>query len=111
MCSLYFFGKTIKRLELHWIGLFGNSEGIISGWKESVLVTKSFFVSSGLVLEVFVKGLNKTFKFLNVYGPYLDKRPNWDRIFQSTIILGPNLIIEGDLNFTLNSREIWGALA
>jgi hypothetical protein len=35
----------------------------------------SFIVFLGMVIEVVVKGLNKSFKVVNDYGPYLDKHP------------------------------------
>ena len=82
-----------------------NFEGIITGWRDNVIVTNSFFVCSGMLIEVFSKGVNKSFKVLNVYGPYEEKRCFWDRIFNSSMIQGSNLIIVGELNFTLNSGD------
>lgn len=70
------------------------------------MVTTMFVVSSRLVLEIFVNGLNKSFKVLNAYGSSVDKQTNWNKIFNSFSMQGLNLIVGGDLNFTLNVWEI-----
>ena len=74
-----------------------------------MIVTNSFFVCSGLLIEVFSKGVNKSFKVLNVYGYYGEKRVFWERIFNSIVLQGLKLIIGGDLNFTLHPNESWGS--
>lgn len=86
----------------------GNFGGVIIRWHDNMNVKNCFFVFSGLVIEVVVKGLNKYFKVYNAYGPYLNKCPYSDKIFNSMNIQGHNIIMVGDLNFTLNSMEIWG---
>lgn len=60
----------------------GNSRGLIYGWHESIHVTIFFVVSLGLALKVNVKGLNKSFKVLNDYGPYVDKCYYWEKKIQ-----------------------------
>lgn len=73
-----------------------------------MIVTNSFVVCSSLIIEVFSRGVSKSFKVLNVYGPYGEKRVFWKRTFNLAVLQGPNLIIGGDLKFNLNFGEIWG---
>lgn len=43
-----------------------------------------------------------------MYAPYGERKKLWDIIKDQYILVGDNLILGGDLNFTLNARECWG---
>jgi len=45
---------------------------------------------------------------LNVYSPCEGKQPFSDIIFSLPIVREYKLIIGGDLNFSINRREVWG---
>jgi hypothetical protein len=45
---------------------------------------------------------------LNIYGPYNDKPCFWDIFFDSQIFQVENLIIGGELNFTMFISNVWG---
>ena len=45
---------------------------------------------------------------MNCYGTYSNKAFFWDNILAGGIFYYPNLILVGDLNFTLSDAEIWG---
>lgn len=51
------------------------------------------------------------FSFLNVYGPFHDRRPFWEDLLSDDVMDSQNMIIGGDFNLTLSEREIWGILA
>jgi hypothetical protein len=40
--------------------------------------------------------------------PYKDREPFWQQLSDSGLLCEDNLIIGGDLNFTLSAREVWG---
>ena len=51
------------------------------------------------------------FNILNIYGPYNNKTEFWDSFKNSGMSKEENLIIGGDLNFTMGAQEIWGPKA
>jgi hypothetical protein len=52
-----------------------------------------------------------TLKLLNIYGPNTDKIHFWNTLFKKYLMRSKNLIIGGDLNFSLGEEEIWGPSA
>jgi hypothetical protein len=89
----------------------GVSGGVLTGWKEDLTLLNSFAVPSRLMVEVFIRSLDKNFKVLSIYGPYEGKHAFWEKNFNSSLLMHNNLILVGDLNFNLNRGEIWGVLA
>jgi hypothetical protein len=55
-----------------------------------------------------VEGLGREFRILNIYGPYLERTPFWESIFKLKLLKVDNLILGGDLNFSLGLVEVWG---
>ena len=51
---------------------------------------------------------SKEINMINIYGPYHYKELFWGLVERDETFLLPNLILAGDLNFTLNAAEIWG---
>ena len=49
-----------------------------------------------------------TFTIFNVYGPYLNRIPFWDKLFNKSLLREDRVIIGGDLNFSLGQTEVWG---
>ena len=87
----------------------GRSGGLASGWRLRVCRCENLLsISSGLGLEVFVPDLGKILTILNVYGPYQDRVPFWDKVFNNPMLDGRDLILGGDLNFSLALAEVWG---
>ena len=58
-----------------------------------------------LALELFSSELNLTFLSINIYGPCVDKEHFWTSVFSSSWLSHPNIIIGGDLNFSLGEAE------
>ena len=48
---------------------------------------------------------------LNIYGPYEGKIPLWKNIFYFKTLLDDNIILVGELEFTLKWSEILGLIA
>ena len=42
-----------------------------------------------------------------MYGPYVRRNELWDQILHVQCLQDRNLVVEGDLKFTLNWKEIW----
>jgi hypothetical protein len=45
---------------------------------------------------------------LNVNGTCSDRRGFWDKVVEKGVLSHNNMIVVGDLNFTLNVSEVWG---
>jgi hypothetical protein len=52
--------------------------------------------------------LGFSLSILNVYGSYEGSHNFWDSLFSSQSIKYDSLVIDGDMNLTLNYREVWG---
>ena len=80
----------------------GRSGSLAIGWNPcSVKVLNVWGMES--VLGIIIKALDlaDTFDVINIYGPYLNRIPFWDTITKHSLFGGENLIIGGDLNFSL----------
>jgi hypothetical protein len=62
-------------------------------------------------IDVYSRDTDKVYSVTNIYGPYQDRLPFWDRIFSKSWWNFPNLIVGGDLNFSLGEAEMWGESA
>jgi hypothetical protein len=86
----------------------GLSGGLFSGWNPIFVAISSSVLNAGIEIEIRSKELGKVYIIINLYGPYGDKKPFWEGLGDSGIFTGENLIVGGDLNLTLNQREICG---
>lgn len=55
--------------------------------------------------------LGRSFTFLNIYGPHDDQVGFWTRLFDSSNAKRNNLIMGGDLYFSISAVKSWGAWA
>jgi len=46
--------------------------------------------------------------FINIYGPCQDKEPFWSSQFANSFMKKPNMVIRGDLYFSLEASKVWG---
>ena len=86
----------------------GFSGGLLSAWDPRFARFKSFSTAGGILLEGHFKGFDGVLNLLNVYGPYKDRQSFWDHISMLRLLNLENLILGGDLNFTLGPSEVWG---
>jgi hypothetical protein len=77
----------------------------------------SFFVFSlvltcgGILLTGSSVVDKRRLSLLNVYGPCKDRKTFWRKLADRGLLAIKDLILAGDLNFTLNNDEIWGTTA
>ena len=72
---------------------------------------KAFHSFAGILLSASFKGLDSVFSIVNFYGPYANINSCRDSAVSGGIFNFPNLILAGDLNFTIFDLEIWGDCA
>ena len=86
----------------------GCSGGLAVGWKNCcVKLINAWGIEAELGIEVFSEELGIPLSVVNVYGPFLNRAPFWNSLFQSTLVNGDSVVLGGDLNFSLGHSEIW----
>lgn len=55
--------------------------------------------------------LNASPWLINIYGPYHNRVGFWDKLMNTSFMDTDNVIIGGDLNFSLGHAESWGTHA
>jgi hypothetical protein len=55
--------------------------------------------------------MNQRFTILNLYGLYAGREALWSRLFGLQYLRFYDLIIGGDLNFTISKEEVLGSVA
>lgn len=59
-------------------------------------------------IELFSQELGRDMMAVNLYGPYNDRVPFWENLLGKCSTKKEDLVLGGDLNFTVGSFEIWG---
>ena len=112
MCSdaqaLYLFSKLKPGWEFCASDACGLSRGLLAGWDPHLVRCKAFSSLAGIVLKATFKGMAETFTVINCYDPYIHRTRYWNSLVSGGILGLPNLLLDGDLNFTLSSIEVWG---
>eukprot|EP00253_Pinus_taeda_P002170 PITA_02170 len=90
----------------------GHSGGLAIGFKDgSFKIQNSWGLSHVLGMEVLSAEFDQPLLFINVYGPCQGRVPFWNNFLSKEFLLNKNLIIGGDLNFSLGIAEAWGPSA
>lgn len=61
--------------------------------------------------DIFSKDLEKDIRVINVYGPYQNRETYWRRLFSTFLLQADDVILGGDLNFSMGFMESWGHMA
>ena len=86
----------------------GHSGGLIAIWNPAMATFKAYRFFGGILLLGQLRGMEGHINIANMYAPYKDKQNFWNQMENSGIFMLQNLILMGNLNFTLQSDEIWG---
>ena len=87
----------------------GRSEGVAIGWWQRQIHCNNIWgIHSGIGADFFSREANLNFSVLNLYGPYQSCLSLWEDLFGKSFWNKTNLIVGGDLNFSLGEAEIWG---
>jgi hypothetical protein len=88
--------------------LMGLSTGFLSTWSSCLRDLTNSMFPFDILVHLMDSLLNCSFKLINVYRPYFDWCSFWEGLRGWGFITSPNIILEGDLNFNLYLREVWG---
>lgn len=87
----------------------GRSGGMVSRWKlRSCKCGNVWGFGSHMGMEILFEEFGRSYTLINIYGPYNDKVPFWERLLKCSFLEKESLILEGDLNFTLGEAKHWG---
>jgi hypothetical protein len=87
----------------------GRSRGFLSGWNPTFVELSALDTHAGIYLEGRIKQLVDMVKMLNCYAPYKDRELFWNTLLHFGLLHEDGIIVGEDLNFTLSTREVWGA--
>jgi hypothetical protein len=82
--------------------------GLLVSWDPHFFVFSLVLTCGGILLTGSSLVDKRRLTLLNVYGPCTDRKTFWKKIADRDYLAHTDLILAGDLNFTLNSDEIWG---
>jgi hypothetical protein len=103
------FCKWLKNWSFNTIDVDGLSGGLISGWSPDFQALSSSSVRNSISISLKHKKSDFVFFVVNIYGSYSDHISFWEELSNAGTFFIPNLVIGGDLNFTLSLREVWGS--
>ena len=80
-------------------------------WNLKTCNLTPFKTNVGILLEGRIQGFTNVIRILNIYAPYKDRRVFWENVEDSGVRSMQNLIVVGDLNFTMFSYENRGMMS
>lgn len=96
----------------HALDISGHFGGITVGFKKSTINLKNIWGGGGFLgADIYSKDLEEELRIINVYGPCHNRELFWCRLLSSPLLLEDNVILGGDLNFSLGFSESWGHMA
>jgi hypothetical protein len=86
--------------------------GLAIGWNpKTIKVISPWGFESRLGLNILYAETGSEVTILNLYGPYRERAPFWEALGHKSFLKSENLILGGDLNFSLGEVESWGPRA
>ena len=90
----------------------GRSGGLAVGWKNiCVKMLNAWGSEAVLGVDLLFEDLGISLSVLNIYGPYINRAPFWESLFQNPLANGDSVVLGGDLNFSMGLTEVWGSNA
>eukprot|EP00253_Pinus_taeda_P013368 PITA_13368 len=96
----------------HALDATGRSGGISIGFCNKSVDIINIWGDRGYIgADIYASSLETEVHIINIYGPCLDRENFWRRLLDSYFLQADNIILGGDLNFSLGFSESWGHLA
>eukprot|EP00253_Pinus_taeda_P030816 PITA_30816 len=93
----------------HAIDASGRSGGLAIGVHYRAVKIRNIWGGRGFIgLDVYILSMNMNLRVINIYGPCSNRDTFWSTLLASDLLKEDNIILGGDLNFTLGFCEWWG---
>lgn len=90
----------------------GRSRGLALGYNPQTIKLSSAWGGKGLIgIEIFSSELGMDLRVINVYGPFQGREAFWNQLLNLSITSANDIILGGDLNFSISFSESWGSSA
>ena len=76
--------------------------------KRSIKLLNAYGGEGFLCADISSSKLNRNLRLVNIYSPCHNRELFWNRLMEADFMQSENLIIRGDLNFSLGLVESWG---
>jgi hypothetical protein len=93
------------------VSYVGNSRRLLVVWDPHKLDLVSYLSCGGIFMIGTLLEDKRQIAFLNCYEPCLERKLFWDKLVSRGMLAHKNLIVVGDLNFTVSIGEVWGDTA
>jgi len=102
--EIFLSGWKFSGLDAH-----DHSGGLALGINTRTIKEISCWGGSGFIgVDVYSVELGTPFRIVNIYGPFLNHPAFWDHVLDSKQFSTGNLIVGGDLNFSIGFIKSWG---
>eukprot|EP00253_Pinus_taeda_P033090 PITA_33090 len=92
----------------HALDATGRSGGLAIGIHNRAIKIRNIWGDRGFIgLDVYVLSMEMDIQVINVYGPCSNRATFWSALLESELLKEDNIILDGDLNFTMGFCESW----
>ena len=93
----------------HALDAYGRFGGFAIGICNKALEIRNIWGGRCFIgMDIFAHPLEMEIRIMNVYGPCVDRANFWRTFLDSGLLQVDNIILGGDLNFSLGFSESWG---
>jgi endonuclease/exonuclease/phosphatase family metal-dependent hydrolase len=89
----------------------GKSGGLLVAWNPNIVELQPYLCAGGILLTGIHIPDKRRICLINVYGPCTGRRLFWEHLEAKGLLDQSNLILAGDLNFSMGVDEVWGVSA
>eukprot|EP00253_Pinus_taeda_P019806 PITA_19806 len=107
--SISYFRKMFPTWYIVALDACGHSGGLVAMWNPLWIRASAYKCFAGILLSSTFRGHRLPIHILNIYAPYMNRHPFWDKFFCSNLCEIHHLMLVGDMNFTLCPEEVWGS--
>lgn len=105
-------GSTLPGWHFQALDSSGHSGGLVTGFREGRMkLINQWGMNNVLGIEVATSKFDIPLLILNIYGPCQERVSFWNNLLAKAVTKNQNLVIGGDLNFSIGIAEAWGPLA